>query len=57
MNSRAHSLLGWFVYQVGLHVIRRKIAQNRVKIAAGATVALVLVGGILAAKATGDDDE
>ena len=55
MNSRGYTVLGWIVYQVGLRVVRRKMAQNRVKIGAAATVALVLVGGILAAKATGDE--
>ena len=55
MNARGYSVLGWIVYQVGVRVIRRKVAQNRVKLGAAATVALVLVGGILAAKA-GDDE-
>jgi len=55
MNARGYSVLGWIVYQVGVRVIRHKVAQNRVKFGAAATVALVLVGGILAAKA-GDDE-
>ena len=48
-------MLGWIVYQVGKLLAKQKVAQNRVKIGAAATVALVLVGGILAARATGDD--
>ena len=52
MNSRGYSVLGWIVWQIGVRVARRKMAQNRVKLGAAATVALVLVGGILAARAT-----
>jgi hypothetical protein len=55
MNSRGYTVLGWIVYQVGSRAVRRQVAQNRVKFGALATVALVLVGGILAAKATGDE--
>src|SRR4029453_9518800 len=51
MKSR-HSVIGWIVWQIGVRVIRRKIAQNRVKINAAATIALVLVGGVLAARGT-----
>jgi hypothetical protein len=52
MNARGYTVLGWIVYQVGYRVVRHKVAQNRVKLGAAATVALVLVGGILAARAT-----
>ena len=52
MNSRGYSVLGWIVWQIGVRVARRKMTQNRVKLGAAATVALVLVGGILAARAT-----
>jgi hypothetical protein len=33
-------------------VAKRKMTQNRVKLGALATIALVLLGGVLAAKAT-----
>jgi hypothetical protein len=56
MNSRGYSVLGWIVWQIGLRVARRKMVQNRVKLGAAATVALVLVGGILAARAGGDSE-
>jgi hypothetical protein len=52
MNSRGYTVLGWIVWQIGTRVARRKMAQNRVKLGALATIALVLVGGILAARAT-----
>ena len=52
MNSSGYTVLGWIVWQVGLRVAKRKMAQNRVKLGAAAAVALVLVGGVLAARAT-----
>ena len=55
MNSRGYTVLGWIVWQIGVRVAKRKMAHNRVKLGAAATVALVLVGGILAARA-GDDE-
>ena len=55
MNSRGYTVLGWIVWQIGVRVAKRKMAQNRLKLGAAATVALVLVGGILAARA-GDDE-
>lgn len=56
MNSRGYSVLGWLVWQIGSRVAKRKMAQNRVKIGAAATVGLVLVGGILAARVTADGE-
>ena len=56
MNSRAYTVLGWIVWQIGTRVAKRKMAQNRVKLGALATLALVLVAGVAAAKATGDDE-
>ncbi len=50
MNSKGYSILGWIVWQVGSRVAKRKMAQNRVKLGAAGAVALVLVGGLLAAR-------
>ena len=55
MNSRAYTVLGWIVWQIGVRVAKRKMAQNRVKIGAAATIALVLLGGVLAARASGGE--
>jgi hypothetical protein len=55
MSSRGYTVLGWIVWQIGVRVAKRKMAQNRVKIGAAATIALVLVGGVLAARATADE--
>jgi hypothetical protein len=57
MNSKGYTVLGWLVWQIGSRVAKRKIAQNRAKLGAAGAIALVLVGGVVAAKlASGDDD-
>jgi len=54
MNSKSYSVLGWVVWQIGSRVARKKMAQNRAKLGAAGIVALVLVGGVLAAR-SGDN--
>jgi hypothetical protein len=57
MSSKGYTVLGWLVWQIGSRVAKRKIAQNKVKIGAAGAIALVLVGGVVAAKsASGRDD-
>jgi hypothetical protein len=56
MTSKAYTFLGWIVWQLGSRLAKRKIAENRVKLGAAGVVALVLVGGVLAAKAGSDQD-
>jgi hypothetical protein len=56
MNSKSYTLLGWVVWQIGKRVASKKMAQNRVKLGAAGLVALVLVGGVFAAKAGLSDD-
>jgi hypothetical protein len=63
MNAKRHALVGWFITQIGIRMARRAIARkkraitdNRAKIGAAGLVALVLVGGVVAAKATSGDD-
>jgi hypothetical protein len=56
MNARGYTVLGWIVYQVGYRVIRRKVAKNRAKLGAAATVGLVLLAGVAVAKATAGED-
>jgi hypothetical protein len=56
MNSKGYSILGWVVWQIGKRVASRKMAQNRVKLGAAGIVALVLIGGVFAAKAGLGDD-
>ena len=55
MNSKGYTVLGWLVWQIGSRVAKRKIAQNRVKLGAAGVVALVLVGGVIAARSGPDE--
>jgi hypothetical protein len=54
MTPTGYKILGWAVWQIASRVGKRKMAQNRAKLGAAGIVALVLVGGLLAARA-GDD--
>jgi hypothetical protein len=51
MSSKGYTVLGWIVWQIGSRVARKKIAQNRVKLGAAGVVALVVAGGVVAARA------
>lgn len=55
-TTRGYTVLGWLVWQVITRVAKRKMAQNKVKLGAAATVFAVLVAGLLAAKASAGDD-
>jgi hypothetical protein len=55
MNSKGYTVLGWIVWQIATRVAKRKVAQNRVKLGAAGVVTLVLIGGVIAARAGGDD--
>jgi hypothetical protein len=54
MTTKGYTVLGWLAWQVISRVAKRKIAQNKVKIGAGATVFAVIAAGILAARASSD---
>jgi hypothetical protein len=56
MMPKGYTVLGWMVWQIGKRVASRKMAQNRVKLGAAGLVALVLIGGVFAAKAGLSDD-
>lgn len=56
MTTKSYTVLGWVVWQVGSRIAKKKMAENRVKLGAVGVVALVLVGGIVAARASGSDD-
>jgi hypothetical protein len=56
MNSKSYTVLGWIVWQIGKRLVSTKMAQTRAKLGAAGLVALVLVGGIFAAKAGLSDD-
>src|ERR671916_337189 len=50
MGSKRYTVLGWAVWQVASRVAKRKMAQNRAKIGALGVIALVLLGGVVAAR-------
>jgi hypothetical protein len=52
MTTRGYTVLGWLAWQIISRVARRKIAQNKVKLGAAATVFAVIAAGILAARAS-----
>jgi hypothetical protein len=55
MKIKGYTLLGWFTWQGIKTVAKRKVSQDKVKLGAAATVLLVLVAGLGAAKAASDD--
>jgi sulfite exporter TauE/SafE len=55
VRNSGYTILGWIVWQIGSRVAKRKLAENRVKIGAAAAIALVLLGGLLAARAGNGD--
>jgi hypothetical protein len=55
MTHRGYTVLGWIVWQIGSRVAKKKMAQNRAKLGAAGVIALVLIGGIVAARASGDE--
>jgi hypothetical protein len=57
MSTRGYTVLGWAVWQVASRIAKRKMRQNKVKLGAAATVVLVLVAGLVAAKASGGEEE
>jgi hypothetical protein len=56
MSTSGYTFLGWVVWQLGSRLMKRQIAQNRVKIGAAGVVVLVLLGGVAAAKAGASQD-
>jgi hypothetical protein len=56
MTSKRYTLLGWLVWQAAKIVATKKASDKRVKLGAAGLVALVLVGGVFAAKAGLSDD-
>jgi hypothetical protein len=51
-TTKGYTVLGWLAWQIISRVAKRKIAQNKVKIGAAATVFAVIAAGLLAARAS-----
>jgi hypothetical protein len=56
MKTKGYTVLGWFTWQGIKTVAKRKMGQGKVKLGAVATVLLVLVAGLAAAKAASSND-
>jgi hypothetical protein len=56
MKTRGYTMLGFLTWEGFKLVLRRKLTQNRVKLGAGATILLVLIGGLAIAKANASDE-
>jgi hypothetical protein len=54
MITRGYTVLGWVVWQIARRVAKKKIQQNRMKLGAAGVIALVLVGGVMAARSGSD---
>jgi hypothetical protein len=54
IGTRGYTVFGWVVWQIAHRVARKKIRQNRVKLGAAGVVALVLAGGVVAARSGSD---
>jgi hypothetical protein len=55
MTTRGYTVLGWLAWQIITRVARRKMAQNKVKLGAAATVLAVVAAGVVAARASSDN--
>ena len=55
MGPKGYTFLGWVVWQLGSRLAKRQIAQNQAKLGAVGVIALVLIGGVIAAKQSSDD--
>ena len=57
MKTRGYTLLGWLIWRLTSGIVRWKVSQNKAKLGAAGAIALVLVGGVVAAKAASNGDE
>jgi hypothetical protein len=57
MKIKGYTALGWLTWQGIKAVAKRKLSKDKVKLGAAATVVLVLVAGLVAAKASGGEEE
>ncbi|CAA9520677.1 MAG: hypothetical protein AVDCRST_MAG45-2479 [uncultured Solirubrobacterales bacterium] len=55
MGKARYTVLGWVVWQIGSRVAKRKVAEQRVKVASAAVVALAVAVALALARATGDE--
>jgi hypothetical protein len=51
ISTRGYSVIGWVVWQIARRSLKKEFRENRAKLGAAGAVTLVLLGGILAARA------
>ena len=51
MGKTRYTILGWVVWQIASRVVKRKLAEPRVKLGAAAVVILALAAGLAGARA------
>jgi len=56
MTRNAYTVLGWIVWQLGSRVAKYQLTKKKAKVGAASAIALVLIGGVVAAKAGSGDD-
>jgi hypothetical protein len=54
MPTRAYTVLGWVVWQFASRAMKSKAKENSHKLAAAGVIALVVAGGVAAARANSD---
>ena len=54
MSTRGYTVLGWIVWQIGKRLMKRQIAENRVKIGAIGVILAVVAAGIAAGRSGSD---
>ena len=57
MSIKVYTVLGWLVWQLIKLFTAKKVGLTRAKLGAAGLVALVLAGGVAAAKAGLSDDD
>jgi xanthine/uracil permease len=57
MKTKAYTVFGFLAWEGIKLVVRRKLAQKRATLLAGATVLLVALAGFVAARSGSSDDE
>ena len=56
MNTRKYTLTGWLVWKLAKLIARWKLSRNKGKLGAAGAIALVLAGGVVAAKSASGDE-
>jgi hypothetical protein len=50
MSTRRNAAIGWLVWQIGSRIAKKKVQQNRGKLAAAGLATAAVAGGAVAAR-------